>query len=389
MEPRTASAGDDFPRRYVNRHVARERYGTLADDYARFLLVGDPLADALVAWLRGGGDRRLFERALEDGLDSLEDPPPPLRAFFEAVERVPPWVDRARLDLGARTYQRLGKASLFVLSAWSLMNGYHSAPAVKPLAWTAQLDRMAPRRLAETGRFVIETIQEGGLERFAPGFRIAVRVRLMHALVRASIASSPRWRTADWGVPINQADMAGTIIEFSLLVLAGTRAMGFRFTREEADAVVHLWRYSGYVSGVDERLLQHFTDELRGARFAEMVKLIQPGPDQDSIDLAAALRKVPRQNAATPAEKLLVELVERYHDGLTWAFNGAEVAGNLRIPNARWRHAIVPTRWIVGGLERFRIATRTDARFAAFGNRGIREDIERMLAGREPTFTPA
>ncbi|HJL47786.1 MAG TPA: oxygenase MpaB family protein, partial [Polyangiaceae bacterium LLY-WYZ-15_(1-7)] len=295
----------------------------------------------------------------------------------------------ARLALGARTYQRIGKPLLFILSAWSLMNGYHSGAAVKPLTFTGQLDRMAPRRLAETGRFLVEVCQDGGVAPYAEGWRIALRVRLMHAGVRRMILRSGEWDSARWGLPINQADMAGTIIEFSLLVLAGARELGFRFRPAESEALVHLWRWVGHLSGVAAPLLDELANEARGVAFAELVKLVQPGPDQDSLDLAAALRVVPREAARTRREKLLAAAVVPYHDGLTWAFNGDAIARALRIPNRAWRHAIHPTRLLVGGLETVRqTLPGGDALFARAGNRALHADITRMLEGAEPDFVP-
>ena len=107
----------------------------------------------------GPSARSLFDAALTRGISSLDAPPAPLVALFRQLDRVPEWVDWERLELGARTYQRVGPATLLILSAWSLMNGYHCGPAVKPLAFTRQLEAMAPRRLAETGRFVTEVAQ--------------------------------------------------------------------------------------------------------------------------------------------------------------------------------------------------------------------------------------
>ena len=385
LDPNTSSR---LPSRYVNRAEARRRFGALADRYASFMMRGDPLADELVAWMRGQGEAALFDRALSDGLASVANPPDPLRRFFEHVEVRPAWLDDDALELGARTYQRMGKSVMFILSAWSLMNGYHSAPAVKPLAFTAQLAKMAPRRLAETGRFVVETCQNGGMKRDGQGFILAVRVRVLHARVRAMILRSGRWKTDDWGIPINQADMLGTVMEFSLLVLAGARHLGYRFEREESEALVHLWRYSGYLSGVDEELLEELSSEARGEHFAEMVKLIQPGPDQDSLDLAAALRVVPAQVGETAFEKALGSVLVKVHDGLTWTFNGEAIASGLRIPNARWKHVVHPIRAMVVAFETARRALGADQFVAAWGNRLLRTDIERMLAGVEPSFTP-
>jgi hypothetical protein len=284
-------------------------------------------------------------------------------------------------------YQRLGPAAMFILSAWSLMNGYHSAPAVKPLMWTRQLDKMAPRRLAETGRFVIETVEEDGLRRYHEGFRIAAHVRVMHATVRRMILASGDWNTAAWGLPINQADMAGTTLEFSALVLRGADAMGFLLSKRDQRAIMHLWRYSGYLSGVHPDLLAELSSLERTENFTNLIYSIQPGPDADSLALAAALRRVPASRSRNAWEDRLAELVMRYHDGLTYAFNGDEIASSLKVPNPEWRHVIHLTRAVIRPLEVLRRVTPgMNQAVTQLGRYLFRANVEGMLAGKEPGF---
>jgi len=383
-------AEQDFPRRYVNRDEARREYGVLADEYARHLTLADPLADAAVDSLSSmprADAMRLMQVALARGVGAVEDPPEALVRFFESVDTIPAWADFEQMRLGAQTFQRIGNAGLLILSAWSLMNGYHSGAAVKALAFTKQLRERAPRRLAETSRFVTEVTQLDGMRRHASGFQITVHVRLMHAFVRRGVERSGTWDHEAWGAPINQADMLGTVIEFSLLVLEGARQMGFEFEPEEAEALVHLWSYVGYVSGVDEALLAHLTPEPDGVRYAHLVKLVQPGPDEDSRALAEALRTVPLQTAKSLFERQLAPFIVRYHDGLVRAFNGDAIADDLRIPDTPWKHAIHPTRAFVRTLERIRRRVPYANRAATFvGNRMIRAEVRRMLGGREPSF---
>lgn len=385
------SAQRRFVGRYRNREAARAKFGPRADWYARWYEVGDPLADAFVAWSVTQPNhlgRRMLDRALTHGIAAVPDAPEVLRELIAYSERVPEWVDFDQINRGARAYQRTGMASGLVLSAYALMNGYRSGAAVKPLVATGQLDKMAPRRLAETGRFVVEQIQEDGLRRWHPGFRMAVQVRVLHALVRRMLLASPHWQLDEWGVPINQADMAGTVLEFSLLMLWGTRMLGFRFSHDESEAVMALWRYSGYLSGVDPELLAYFDSEARATGLAELMDMVQPPADADSVALAQALRKVP-SDPAFGGSRLQAWLMTRYHDGLTHAFQGPEVAQALQIPNAAWRLALFPTRVLVGAIETVRThVPGAEAALVYLGNRELRKTIRRQLGGKEPGFMP-
>ena len=66
--------------------------------------------------------------------------------------------------------------------------GLSGGAAVKPLAMTGALDAMVVRRIAETSRFVMDVYASETLPRFSAGFKSACRVRLMHAMVRSSLA---------------------------------------------------------------------------------------------------------------------------------------------------------------------------------------------------------
>ncbi len=378
-----------FPSRYRNRREARAKFGEDADRYARFYLHGDPLADDLVSWLERGGEpaKALLERALRDGIASVEDPPLELRRFFERAERIPKWVDFQQIERGALAYQRFGILGMFILSAWSLINGYHSSAAVKPLAFTGQLRHNTQRRLAETARFVSEATQVDGLRTGRPGYEISIRVSIIHAHVRRACWRSGRWQSDLWGVPINQADMLGTLLEFSLLMMDGAQRLGFVLTAAERNAILALWRYCGHLSGVDAWLLDHLRSEAETRRLAELLRLIQPGPDEDSRALTEQLLKVPGQNAEGKGPPMLALAVSRIHNGLARAFNGHEIADDLGIPDDLWQYAIYPIRATITPFEWMRRKIPGVSRLASHvGNQAVRGDLTRILRGHEPSF---
>lgn len=382
---------DSFPTRYRRRWQAKHFFGEAADRYASFYWIADPVADRLVERLeaRGEAERRHFERALARGVTSVTAAPTELRDFFESCEKMPRWVDFAEINRGALTYQRFGLMGMIILSAWSLLNGYHSSAAVKPLALTGQLRSNAQRRLAETARFVSEVTQVDGLRRGELGYQISIRVRVIHAYVRRACLASGRWQRNDWGVPINQADMFGTLLEFSLLMMDGARRLGFRVTESEADAVLALWRYCGHLSGIDAWLLDQLEAESRAQRMADLIHLVQPGPDEDSLALVDALLEVPGKNGAGGAQSLLARFVTRFHHGLARALNGPEIADDLGLPDDLWQYAEYPARAIIVPLEALRKhVPGADSIAARLGNEAIRRDLERLLEGTEPSFRP-
>lgn len=94
------------------------------------------------------------------------------------------------------------------------------------------------------------------------GWEAALRVRVLHAKVRRSILqqkktgndgqSIPRWDTERNGIPINQEDMAATLLAFSVNVLIGIKIISGRPLpeREQRDYLA-LWRYVGWLLGID------------------------------------------------------------------------------------------------------------------------------------------
>lgn len=379
------------PTRVSNLAIARRDYGALADVLCEKLMHGDPLADALVARMASmprAEAMAMLDRALDHGIGSVSNAPQELVDLFAQVDRVPSWVDWDRIALGARAYQRTGLAGSIVLSAVSLMNGYHSNAAIKPLLFTGRLDVMARRRLAETGRFIAETIQEDGLRRFSPGFKTTIRVRVVHATVRAMLQRSPAWTSEAWGLPINQADLVATNLSFSIALVEGVRHVGLRFSREEVDAILHLWRYSGTLSGCDVGLLPCTEED--AMRLAELMDLIQPGPDDGSLLLAKALRGAiteERKDGSLPDS--VRQFLLRFHDGITRDVIGDEKSDRLGVGFPEWK-------WVVRGMKPIVLATELvrerlpfGTRLAAHvGNQMWLDAVTRELEGHAADFAP-
>jgi len=193
-------------------------------------------------------------QALADGVDAVPDAPPALREFFGVVETVPDWVDWDLVEQGGRFFRSLGQNSLDILLQLSLIGGYRFGGPTDLLVATGGLSGDSTmRRLGETQKWGVAISQPGGLRRGAEGYRLAVHVRLMHALVNESFTA--KWDVERWGMPINQADQAATLGLFNGVPLLGSRALGARVGRADARAYMHAWKYIGWLMGVDEQWL--------------------------------------------------------------------------------------------------------------------------------------
>lgn len=217
----------------------------------------DEIGAALVRAMRSNGDDKVsmaqFNQALVHGIDSIEAAPPALRDFFATVDAVPDWLDFDLVNEGARVYRRSGKTGADVLLQLSLLGGYRFGGPTDLLVATGGLTGdTTMRRLGETQKWGVAVSEHDAMRRDGEGFQLTVHVRLMHALVNYRFEGGDRWDTARWGLPINQSDQAATLGLFNGVFLLGVRSLGVRVTAAEARAVMHLWKYVGWLIGVNE-----------------------------------------------------------------------------------------------------------------------------------------
>jgi hypothetical protein len=290
---------------------------------------GDPAADAVVASfadLPGGEGWRLLEAALDATKGS--DPNVVLQALIAPLREPPAWLDLDLADAGAVAYWRVGAPMLFLtLTYGSLAFGYQSADLVRPLAATGRLERMAPRRIAETSRWVAAVTAPGGMHPGAEGWRSSIRVRLVHALVRRHLRESGQW-DPEWGVPISAAGGFATAIGgFFVVPVRAMRDLGVRFSPSEREAIAHLWRWIGYVMGVPEELLP-----VSARQAEEWVDTALPHggtPTEDSPKLMRAL--LYHGLNLGPASPVAAQLV----GALSRRWMGQEMADELEVPGGR------------------------------------------------------
>jgi hypothetical protein len=265
----------------------------MSGTYRRYTDAADPAADAVAAAfakLPAGRGRQMLELALAQGIAAVSDAPDALVEFFAQLEAIPPWADWKLIDRGGTLFLRSGIVGIAALNLACLPMMYRSPAGNKPLVFTGQLLRRAPRRLAETARFMLETSRPGGLHVGAEGFNMTVRVRLMHAQVRRLLRQSGRWNPA-WGEPVNQLYMAGTSITLSVVFLRALRRLGMLVSRSDAQALLALWRYSSHLIGVMPEL--QCSTEAEGRRIIEFMSEFEGAPDDDSRALMNAVMTAP------------------------------------------------------------------------------------------------
>jgi hypothetical protein len=376
------------PARVVDLPRARARFGERAERLVSFLDRVDPLADAAVAAIEElpkGEGWRLVQEGAAHGLARIPSAPRAIRDLFEQIETLPVWVDWKTLDRGGDLLVRAGPLGGIVLGVRSLVMGYASPAGNKPLVMSGRLELQAARRLNETARFVQAVCRRRGMRPHAEGWQITVRVRLIHAQVRRMILASGRWQPELWGAPVNQHDMAGTQLLFSLVVIEGLRALGLAVDAEEAESYMQLWRLVSHVIGVDPAISP--ASMYDATRLAELISSLQGAPDEDSRRLTAALLHSPLEGATTRAARRNGERQARFGEGMARYLLGDELSNQLGVPSTPWRWAAPVLQRLVRGAELVRSTIPFgDAPAILVGNRYWDRVVELGLAGAMAEF---
>ena len=320
------------------------------------LLHQDDLADQWTNYigehLTRSQAKNWVDLAFTQGIDHVYGAPEPLKNLFTQIERVPLWLDQHLLALARKTVRRSGPLGNWLLVNVALMGGYRYEGVIQPLLLTGKLTEYAPTRLADTTQFVQDVLSEDGLKPKGKGISSTIRVRLLHAHIRYHLAKSPQWSVDKWGAPINQADLLATLLLFSLSFLVTCRVMGLHFTKQEAHSVIHLWRYVGYLLGIDEHLLPSTEEEAR--RMFYLVGKTQTLAGPEAALLGKALHEVPLQYTDGSLSKWQAKLSMKVRSAVSHLFLGDEALEHLGIPKTKLKYALmglIPVVYVADGCR--------------------------------------
>lgn len=258
-----------------------------ADNYIRHTTIGDPVLDPVmedVSSLAADDLHRFFGAGLKHQHELLRDAPQSLRDFFQNMED-PPWLDHESFRPGVRTFHAQVDLMLVAFVTGVLVEGFSTLIA-KSFNMTGRV-AATTRRLRQNNRQLIEIFYPNGLCRENDGWKTSVRVRFVHARIRNLLAQSDEWNHEAWGTPLSAANLGLAISIFSRRLLDYTSFLGGRFSAEEQESVLSVWRYTGFLMGIPETIL--YTDDADAKRIYRIGYLCEPPPDTDSIVMANAL----------------------------------------------------------------------------------------------------
>lgn len=303
----------------------------MADNYLAHTLIGDPLADAAIEELASYSQKEAsgFIRAgmnLHD--ENFARAPSALREFFDSQRTPPDWAKEIDYAPGVRMFYRNSRLVLGAMVGGTLVEGF-TTNISKSFFITGRLRDQGVRRLKQNNRHMVEIFVPGGLERMGDGWKLSVRIRLIHAMVRHLLNESKDWDTEAWGVPISAAHVGFAITAFSARLLIHLKSLGATFDDEERASFMQIWRYSGHLMGIPDSIL--FQDEQDALELFKVGAICEPPPGMESIVLAHSLVNSAPLIAGITEEKARADL-SRYVFRVSRALIGSRTAKSLKYP---------------------------------------------------------
>lgn len=244
----------DVAGRYNNEFLDLKR--TCPDDLADDFIAGqfsDPVKkNELKTWLdQLNSNSQLY---FKDGV--LEGSPDDYQQskLIQDATKLPEWAEPTLMKKGAAFFGRNAEAIMNLLGLLSLPYCYAAADGAMVLYLSERIRNETGKRLGETADFIWDVMSSEAFGKLGRGFSSILQVRLMHAGARYYTRASGKWNP-QWGLPLNQEDMAGTNLAFSLIVIRGLRKLGYTIQYDEQRAFIHLWNVIGYLLGVQQDLL--------------------------------------------------------------------------------------------------------------------------------------
>ncbi len=227
-------------------------------DLNKYRTIGDAKADDFV---KSYFDADIKKKLLYDSLALLKSNAdwsqfliaiPDAKWFDEELERIGA-IDPSLRNKALKFYKDKTNYILQLLGLLSLPYCYAAADGAMVLYQTERMYKDVAKRLEETGMFVASMMNPKGFENIGDAKVQLFKVRLMHAAGRFYILKG-NW-DQNLGLPVNQEDMAGTNLSFSLVVIRGLRKMGFTISHQEQMVYIAYWSWIGAILGLAPELL--------------------------------------------------------------------------------------------------------------------------------------
>ena len=155
-----------------------------------------------------------------------------------------------------------------------------------------------------------------------------MRIRFIHSRVRYLLNHHDEWDHAAWGYPLSAAHIGFANTVFGMRILRHGKLLGLKFSREEKDSYMDVFRYVGYLFGTPNDIL--YVNLENAKEIYKIGLLCEPDPpDQDSITMANALIQAVPAVIRTPEDQ--VENQIRLGYSLSRILIGRKMSNKLKL----------------------------------------------------------
>ncbi len=303
----------------------------LAAKYVEHTTLSDPLADAVIealAQLDQDDRHRFILAGMAQDAKVLADGPQALRDFFDQIGTPPSWFNPAAVNAGCLAFHNDSDLFLLAFLGDVIVRGF-STLISRSFFLTGRLWDYGVRRLQRNILHLTEIMMPGGLDRQGEGWKLSVRIRLVHAQIRRMLSLSDEWDAATYGMPMSAAHIALASAGFSAQLLQATMRLGAHPDAEARTSFMHIWRYTAWLLGVPETILFHGEADAR--ELYRIGCLCEPRPAIESVAMANGVVNVAPLvvNITDPVER---RVIVRYAYRISRALIGDELADQLEFP---------------------------------------------------------
>ncbi|MDX3386026.1 oxygenase MpaB family protein [Streptomyces niveiscabiei] len=342
---------------------------------------GDLEADPVVAELLASGELsgvNQILRAFDDNSEAVpQELPPVLRDFLHRTASIPEWADPERIAGAYEFFRDDGPQLASVLATGTMVCCFGSVHGAKVMTLTHRLDEPS-RRIAETLQFLLYMMAREPLGPDGRLVRACQKVRLVHAAVRHFVAASGQWDHTAMGTPVNQEEMLGGVVLFSVCAAEGAKRLGVHVTPKELRDYYHLWRVTGALLGVDAAIMPD-TPEAAMALWPRLKARVR-GPSPEGIRLTRTLIEHDSASLPTGFKGLLPALIRRTTD--------PDIADWMAVP-----HSVSGTAGVRAAVGLSKVLERLEDRVPAaervldrLGQNLLTDRVRAILSGEEQEF---
>jgi hypothetical protein len=211
----------------------------LADAAAKILLQRPDLCEQINNW------ENLPDKS------QLTDFPEAAKEYFHSFLHKPGFINSDKVKIAQVFFDEESNLYMALLGFYALPYCYAFADGAQVLVRSKRIIEDIGRRLSETALFLLDSFRPGTFLDDNQSLLTLAKVRLIHAFSRHFVSHYAKDWQPEWGTPINQEDLMGTNLAFSLMVMRGMEKLDKFPGTEVHEAVLHYWKIIGHYLGIN------------------------------------------------------------------------------------------------------------------------------------------